>query len=197
MKLELYYPVKTDRAILVSQPFGVNGEYYQSHGINIKGHNGVDMRATHGQIVRAAHDGMVVYAGMDSSAGIGVVIRTTEPFEYINGESYFKTIYWHLINNIPVKVGQRVKTGDIIGYADNTGLSTADHLHFGLKPQIQGENDWTWLTMNEDNGYGGAIDPMPYFPGFYAEDKQTVVSILQQQISVLQKVVELYKKIIG
>lgn len=199
-KFEIWYPVKTDRSVLVSQGFGVNGEYYRKNGINIAGHNGWDMRAYHGQPVRAAHDGMVVYAGVDNKEGVGVVILTTEMFQYAPGTKppdavHYKSIYWHLTNNIPVKVGTLVKTGDIIGYADNTGFSTGNHLHFGLKPQIPGEEDWVWYNMEQDNGYLGAIDPSPYWNGMYAEDAQTFYSILGQQISALQKIVELWSKL--
>ena len=62
-------------------------------------------------------------------------------------KAHAKTIYWHLIKEIPVKVGQKVQAGDVVGYADNTGFSTGDHLHFGLKPQEKGENDWTWVNI--------------------------------------------------
>ena len=191
-KLSLWYPVKP---FFLTQGFGLNGEYYRANGINIAGHNGWDLRAYHGQPVRASHDGEVVYAGIDGKEGYGVVLRTLEPFEYKDGETFFKTIYWHLLSNIPVRVGTRVKVGDIIGYADNTGFSNGDHLHFGLKPQYQGENEWTWFNLEDGNGFFGAIDPQPFFNGFYAEDNQTVISILQQQISLLLKVVEILRLI--
>ena len=111
MKLELFYPVDQ---IIITQPFGVNGEFYREHGINIAGHNGIDFFTAHGALIRAAHNGTVVYAGMDANEGVGVVIRTDEPREFNGGEFYAKTIYWHLINNIPVRVGQKVKVGDVV-----------------------------------------------------------------------------------
>ena len=183
MKLELWYPLKP---WIVSQGWGTNGEWYRANGINIEGHNGLDLIATDKQAVRAAHDGEIVYAGVDSKEGWGVVLRTLEPIDSV----YYKTIYWHLIKEIPVKVGTKVKAGDLIGYADNTGFSTGTHLHFGLKPQLKGENDWTWVNLEQSNGYLGAIDPTSYFNNYFAVDAQLVISILSS-------IIETYKLIIN
>lgn len=143
--------------------------FYQQ--IGLKGHNGIDSGAYHGQPVYAAHDGEVVFAGEDGSAGLGVVIRTTQQFDYKDGQAYYKTIYWHLKKGgIRVTAGQKVRTGEVIALADNTGFSTGDHLHFGLKPVYAGENDWTWWNSEQENGYKGAIDPAPHFTGLFAVD---------------------------
>lgn len=170
MKLKLFYPTKQWS---VFQKFG---ECHPSvcaiyRGLGLNGHNGIDAFAKHGQIVRAAHDGTVTFAGEDDSAGYGVVVRTNEKFEYNTTTAYYKTIYWHLQKDgIQVKAGQKVKTGDVLGLADNTGLSTGDHLHFGLKPVYKGETDWQWTNAEQNNGYKGAIDPEPFFTGTHAED---------------------------
>lgn len=179
-KFELFYPVKP---WVVTQGFGGNVELYGQFGID--GHNGLDIAATHGQPVFAAHDGIVTYAGMDSNEGVGVVLRTEEQFDYGEGVAYMKSIYWHLINNIVVRVGQKVKAGDLLGYADNTGFSSGDHLHFAVKPIAQGENEWIWYNVRQKNGYNGAVDPTPFFNGYYAQDAQQVISALEQQIKLL------------
>ena len=165
MKLSLFYPTYP---FSINQKFGNVMPIYTNMGM--KGHSGLDLLATHGQPVYASHDGEVSYAGVDSSEGYGVVLRTLKRFEYNGGEVYLKSIYWHLIKDIPVKVGQTVKAGEIIGYADNTGLSTGDHLHFGLKPQIAGEDDWSWSNLEQNNGYFGAIDPEPYLKYMFKND---------------------------
>ncbi len=158
MKFSLIKPIDPFH---VNQDFGVNGAYYQNAGINIAGHNGLDLQATHGEPVYAAHDG-ICYPEVDSSGGHGVVLRTNTPFDYGAHQVYFKTIYWHLVNETPlVSTGQLVKAGDLIGHADNTGFSAGDHLHFGLKPQFN-EGDANWVNVDDANGYLGAIDPTPY-----------------------------------
>lgn len=169
-KLELFYPVKPYRC---HQKFGdcfptVCQKY---HELGLKGHNGEDLWAPDGWIVRAAHDGKVTFAGEDGSAGLGVVIRTHDKRVYGDTEAHFKTIYWHLkAGSILVRASQDVRVGDILAFADNTGISTGSHLHFGLKPVVQGEQEWSWMNLESTNGYKGAIDPSPYWTGLYAED---------------------------
>lgn len=176
MKLELFRPVSPWS---INQKFGENANSFYAT-LGLKGHNGLDLFAYHGQPVRAAHNGIVTFAGEDGSAGYGVVIRTEDKREYNGGEAHIKSIYWHLIPNIPVRAGQRVNVGDIIGYADNTGMSTGDHLHFGCKPVMQGEQDWQWNNIEKGNGYFGAIDPLPYMSHLSAEEYQSISNKLKE-----------------
>ena len=190
-RLELWYPLDN---WFVTQGFGQCNygvcDFYKS--IGLKGHNGMDCAASHGQIVRAAHDGVVTFAGEDGSSGVGVVIRTHDKRQYGLDGAYFKTIYWHLKKDgVKVKVGQSVKVGDVIALADNTGHSTGDHLHFGLKPVYKGEQDWEWWNVAQENGYKGAIDPQQYFNGFFAKDARTVTQTYNDIIKLLQQVVGL------
>lgn len=181
-QLSLYYPHKP---WFVTQKFGdvSNLAYYQANGINFKGHNGIDCVAIHGEPIYAAHDGEAWYE-IDQNQGHGVVVRTNEQYDYGNGQAFFKTIFWHMIDSKTEpqyrsvvedymdtsKTGLQVKAGQIIGYVDSTGLSTGDHLHFGLKPQAQNEPPYTWANIEQNNGYMGAIDPAPYLNGLYACD---------------------------
>ena len=160
MKLILKSPLKYWE---VNQYFGLNSvSFYAEDGL--RGHNGIDYHAPDSTPIYASHDGRVTFTGYDGAGGLGVVIRTTEQFEYKDGQSYFKTLYWHLKKDtIKVTGGQTVKAGDLIAFADNTGRSTGSHLHFGLKPIYQGEQEWIWDNIENDNGYRGAIDPLPYF----------------------------------
>lgn len=159
-KLKLYSPLKD---FFITQKFGENATPIYGQ-LGLVGHNGLDMRAPDSTPVYASHDGRVTFAGYDGSGGLGVVIRTNEEMELLDGStSYIKSISWHLKkNSLLVTGGQQVVAGQQIAQADNTGLSTGSHLHFGLKPIAKGENDWTWLNTEQTNGYMGAIDPQPY-----------------------------------
>ena len=175
MRLQLKNPLGR---VTITQGYGIDGtdpvmvEKYKTLGLKDGLHNGLDMVAFDGTPVYASHDGRVTFAGYDGSGGLGVVIRTNEPFEYGDGFTYFKTIYWHLRkDSLLVTGGQEVKAGQQIASADNTGFSPGSHLHFGLKPIAKGENDWTWYNTQQENGLGGAIDPMPYLIPFQQEMK--------------------------
>jgi hypothetical protein len=182
MKLQIYYPTKP---FYVTQKFGevASLDYYKNNNVLVVGHNGMDLRAKHGDPIYAAHDGEAWYE-IDGKQGHGVVLRTSEKFDYESGRCYFKTIYWHLCDPIkepkfksPVlayadlnKPGMKVKAGDVIGYADSTGLSTGDHLHFGIKPVAKNEKNGSFYNAKQENGYYGAIDPEPFLNGKYASD---------------------------
>ena len=43
----------------------------------------------------------------------------------------FKSIYMHL-NGFAISNGTNVSAGQLIGYTGSTGVSTGDHLHFGI-----------------------------------------------------------------
>lgn len=183
MKFELYYPVKP---LGVNQIFGNPDPKYFTLGL--AGHNGIDFRAYHGQPVYASHDG-TGYQQTDMNQGHGVVIVTDQPFDYNGGQVYFASIYWHLIDNIPVKNGDKIKAGDFIGFSDSTGFSTGDHLHFGLKPKILGQAPnagdapdigiGNLVNLEQNNGYLGAINPQSYFNNKFAQDlNQSIIRVV-------------------
>ena len=93
---------------------------------NGAGHNGVDFGASTGTPLEAALAGVVKGTGNTDqyrgcySYGKWVLI------EHANG---LATMYAHL-SDIQVSQGQRVSTGEVIGYSGNTGFSTGPHLHF-------------------------------------------------------------------
>lgn len=83
-------------------------------------HTGMDIGANPGNPVAATADGIVSFSGWNGGSGNLVVIE--------HGFGY-STFYAH--NKMTtVKVGQRVKRGDIISYVGSTGNSTGPHLHY-------------------------------------------------------------------
>lgn len=83
-------------------------------------HTGIDLALNTGDKIYAAFDGVVRLAKYNGGYGNCVVIR-----HYNNLE----TLYGHL-SKINVKVGEKVKAGDVIGLGGSTGHSTGPHLHF-------------------------------------------------------------------
>ena len=84
-------------------------------------HDGIDFTAPTGTKIFAAGDGIVESVKL-SRTGYGNVVVIDHGFGY-------KTLYAHC-SKIPVKEGEKVTRGTIIGLVGNTGLSTGPHLHF-------------------------------------------------------------------
>jgi murein DD-endopeptidase MepM/ murein hydrolase activator NlpD len=99
-------------------PFGEGGSEH---------HEGVDIAVEFGTPVSATADGVVFISGPNSGYGNLVAIYHT------NG---ITSRYGHL-SRVAVQQGQRVKRGDLIGYAGSTGRSTGPHVHYELRVNDQ------------------------------------------------------------
>ena len=88
----------------------------------IKAHNGVDYAAKRNTPVKASGDGVISFMGRQSGYG-----RTVE----IKHGANIKTLYAHLERfNTKLKVGSKVKQGEIIAFVGDSGQATGPHLHF-------------------------------------------------------------------
>jgi len=90
----------------------------------IKFHAGMDFTAPTGTEIYATGDGVVAYRN-SSKRGLGNHI-------IINHGFGLTSIYAHL-SDFNVRIGQKVKRGDVIGYVGSTGMSVAPHLHYEIK----------------------------------------------------------------
>jgi murein DD-endopeptidase MepM/ murein hydrolase activator NlpD len=125
-------------------------------GITSNGlHNGIDYPFPTGTPIKCVISGKVEFVGEDDKGGKGVYIISD-----LGENGAFRTIYWHFLS-FNCKVGDLVQVGDIIGLSDNTGYSFGAHLHFGIKKvKFNGK---FWDTINNGDGFNGAIDPFPLF----------------------------------
>ena len=141
-------PKKLDSTVNYGLPFS-KGKRYKI----IQGHFGkfshrkpfsryaIDFKMNIGQTVCAMRDGIVVSVKQDSNKG-------GRDKKYYNDANYILlyhedgafTQYVHLKHKgVLVKIGDKVKKGQPIGYSGNTGFSTGPHLHFGVfKPTLDG-----------------------------------------------------------
>ena len=87
-----------------------------------KAHHGTDFGARRGTPILAAAEGKVIFSGW--KGGYGKVTKIRHKDGYV-------TLYAHQ-SRLKSKVGQHVKSGQVIGYVGSTGRSTGPHLHFGL-----------------------------------------------------------------
>lgn len=98
--------------------------YARRHPVTrrVQPHTGVDYAAPAGTPVMTIGDG-VVTSRRNEGAG-GNVVR-------IRHNSVYSTAYLHLSRYASgLKVGQRVRQGEVIGYVGSTGRSTGPHLDF-------------------------------------------------------------------
>lgn len=134
--------------ISINQPFGANYVDFYQTAFNppLLGHPGIDFKAFEGCPVRAVHDGVCYWSGVNMPDGGRMVSVWDEA-------NRFKTIYYHLSEWL-VNQGDIIKKGQVIGLAGNTGkLTTGAHLHLEGK-----ETTANGSTANPNNGYNGAID---------------------------------------
>ncbi|MCV3397361.1 M23 family metallopeptidase [Campylobacter sp. RKI_CA19_01116] len=85
-------------------------------------HSGTDFRAASGTKIYASNDGIVRIASNRYYAGNSVVID--------HGYGIYSQ-YYHL-SKLNVKVGQKVKKGELVGLSGASGRVTGPHLHFGI-----------------------------------------------------------------
>lgn len=87
-------------------------------------HDGVDYAADYGVPIIAIGDGVISKMGWNGGYGNRIEIRHNELYgsQYSHMSGYVK----HM------RVGDRVKQGDTVGYVGSTGYSTGNHVHFSM-----------------------------------------------------------------
>lgn len=118
----------------VTSPYGM-----RKHPIlrKYKMHTGIDIGADRGNNIVAANSGTVIMSQYDRSGGYGNMV-------VIDHGGGITTLYGHA-SKLLVKVGQKVKAGQVIARVGSTGLSTGNHLHFEVR--VNG------ATQNPMKGY--------------------------------------------
>lgn len=100
-------------------------------------HQGVDLAADAGTPIYAARSGVVTTATYSGSAGYYVTIN--------HGDGY-SSIYMHMTNYV-VRSGAAVSQGQLIGYVGSTGISTGNHLHFGIAKNGAYVNPCSYVSL--------------------------------------------------
>lgn len=98
-------------------------------------HKGIDIGASGGDAIVAAADGTVTTAAYSSAAGNYVMID--------HGGGLY-TVYMHA-SALMVSPGQTVSAGQTIAQVGSTGISTGNHLHFGVSLNGSYVSPWSYL----------------------------------------------------
>ena len=103
----------------LSSPFGMRK--HPILGFNKK-HTGTDFAAKEGTPIMASGSGTITRAKWCGGGGNCIKIKHN---------STYSTIYAHMKNFAKgLKVGKKIRQGQIIGYVGSTGMSTGPHLHY-------------------------------------------------------------------
>lgn len=158
----LQWPVDN---VYITQKFGVTNA---SKRLYVSGsHNGVDFRAPVGTPIKSAGDGVIAGTGNTDVDCSGVSFGKWILIKYDNN---LATTYGHL-SKIDVSAGQRVTSGQVVGYSGNTGYSTGPHLHVSMyaadavnpirRPSASCPGKSMTMPVSAVNAY---LDPLIYFP---------------------------------
>ena len=90
---------------------------------DVRMHTGIDYAAGTGAPIKAAGNGIVIWAGPRGGYGNAVIID--------HGKG-LATLYAHQ-SRVNATVGQRVSAGQVVGFVGQTGMSTGPHLHFEVR----------------------------------------------------------------
>ncbi len=139
--------------VIITQKFG---KTVAAKRLYVSGsHNGTDFGVPIGTRVKAMSEGVVLGTGDTDLTCKGASFGRWVFIRYDNGLS---AIFGHL-SVITAKEGQRVTTGDVVGYSGNTGYSTGPHLHVSVYAA-----DAVSVQERPSASCGGRIYRMPIAP---------------------------------
>jgi murein DD-endopeptidase MepM/ murein hydrolase activator NlpD len=139
-----YLRVQKDIYIATPKGYPASGEITSNYGKRADPfsgeagfHTGIDISCNLKSPIRATADGVVSHSGWIEGNGYVVIL------EHGCG---FSTVYAHNTTNT-VKVGQKVKRGNIIGFVGSTGKSTGPHVHYEVWKNGKTVNAQQYLTV--------------------------------------------------
>lgn len=129
------HPIKNTEEVKMTSGYGMRMHPVQKKK---KMHRGIDFACPNGTPIVATADGEVVKMDYNPKGyGKFVIIKHNETFS---------TLYSQMSEQ-KVKLGEKVKKGQVIGLVGSSGVSTGPHLHYEIKKD------------------GKNVDPADYIPG--------------------------------
>lgn len=108
---------------VISSKFDLHRKHPILH--KIRAHKGVDYAADPGTPINATGDGRIIFLGRKNGYGNTIVIQH---------DKHRSTLYAHMQKFARyMRVGRKVRQGQIIGYVGQTGLATGPHLHYEFR----------------------------------------------------------------
>jgi murein DD-endopeptidase MepM/ murein hydrolase activator NlpD len=190
-ELRLYWPAKPYK---VHQVWGIRNPLYEQFGF--KRHNGEDFALGADTRLYAPCSGTIVRTGNQPNGGGIFLSVMSEHYQFPDGQYRVLIDLLHC-EKLLVSEGAQVTVGDVVAIADNTGLSTGPHTHIQVRRvhSWNGESGTSLFFKEADsNDANNSIDPSPYWQSVYAQDYWKAISLLQQLVALLQKMLNLSSK---
>jgi len=133
--------------------FGGTWTHGECPSSTYKKHAGIDVNATAGEEVYAAHAGVVkeIFAGNHAQWADAIVVESDD--------SRFTTVYWHVTKYGSLSKNDQVTKGQQIATVADLGSNT--HFHFGIR----------FLPYSEPESYAGAL-PVAGCDGYLAHPEK-------------------------
>lgn len=156
-----------------------NGKFRVSQKFKGAAHDGLDLVGIDSKEVHSTVHGKVERAGWENAAnhsqGFGQYVRIVKDG---TAERYY---YGHL-SKVCVKVGDRVRIGQLIGIEGSTGHSTGSHCHYcarnnGSKSEILDINAISGVPNNEGGIYDDGYRPKTEAPAPTPPAQETGYSV--------------------
>lgn len=187
--MNCFRPIKRGN---LTQWFGENKNSLYAT-LKMRGHNGGDWGCVNGTPVHwylNDTNGTVDAIFWDNLGGMSLYIISSEDGKF------YRHRFFHL-QKADVYVGQVVKPGMMVAHSDNTGKgTTGPHLHALDIGEVKKDKNGNWEVKNRDNGYGGSIDPTPWYTDKFILDELCEEANLEQQLSLYQRILEALKELI-
>lgn len=123
------------------RPTALRDNWHAPRDGGARRHEGLDIFAPRGRAVRAATEGIVLNVGNNRLGGQVV---------WVLGPGGQRHYYAHLDRFSDVRRGQRVASGNVLGYVGTTGNArgTPPHLHYGIYTNAGAINPYPLLVRH-------------------------------------------------
>ena len=156
--------------VVLTQYFGYTKFALQNQGVYKNNmHNGIDLGAPTGTKIFAPLGGTVrATANTDLVPGC----YSWGQWALVDHPNGLSTLYAHM-SNTSVSAGQKLNTGDLIGFVGATGYATGPHLHFTVyvsaAVSVKSFNQFKAVTgcgaaLSPFSAVEGYLNPMDYLP---------------------------------
>jgi|TARA_Y100000310_G_scaffold110581_1_gene108963 hypothetical protein len=185
MSQDIIYPIQP---VYVTQKFGANPRNYSQYGI--KGHNGIDYKTKFDDTPKGFRYIVASYLSRhyktadEGSKGFGKYFEVI-----VQLKNTWKLRYAHCKS---IQKFQTKDEGEPMAISDNTGNSTASHLHFDVK-RVEYKNGKITKTYDYNNGFFGCVNPQIFFDEL-REYKRTHSPTPQTKITIDNT---LYEMLVG